>query len=448
MITEMSHQWNRIWVIQEAVLPDLVIICLGPFRAPLSMFSRAAHNLKRHALTCCNTFLEDAGVPKESLDSLDRICQELNAVAEIGVLFKSNQKLTLQTLLTRFYQRQATDARDMIYGMLSLVTDWGYAKPITPNYSSSLHALFKEVSYRSIQSSFNILSFTGVINLRSDPLEYRNYKWSSWVVDWRTMHLNYGRSMAQEVLDRYHLYNASCGIHATSPVLYHASCELPGRHALAVSGICVGKVRMVARTDHSNLEQLQEIVRKVPARLDMSDTTGYVAGGTVLEAVCRSMCWDSIPADPQDGDCNNGSIFRRIHRADIQALRQRLDRDIRWDDDAHEFFPPSRTADLVKKVTQFFRTDNNLLGCIQTFKSSGDDLDPGNFLTHHLPTYEVFTIFGSKVPYLLQPLGKIKIRGFGEKQCYQLISDCYVHGIMDGEAIQQEALLAEEICLI
>src|SRR5436853_1756190 len=176
MITEMLRQWNRIWVVQEVILPDEVTICLGPFRAPLRMFSRAAHNLKRHAVTCCNKFREGASIPKESLESLDRVCQELNAVAEISTLLKSNRKLTIQTLLSRFYQRQATDDRDIIYGMIGLVTDWGHAEPITPDYSKSLHALFEEVSYHSIQSSFNMLSCVGVINLRSDPLEYRRYQ--------------------------------------------------------------------------------------------------------------------------------------------------------------------------------------------------------------------------------------------------------------------------------
>lgn len=447
MITEMLCQWNRIWVVQEVLLPNAVTLCLGPFRAPLCMFSRAAHNLKRHVATCCNKFLESVGVPKE-WESLDSVCQELNALAEIGTLFRLSRKLTLQTLLTRFYERHATDTRDMVYGMLSLVTDWGHAKPITPDYSMSLHELFEEVSYRSIQSSFNILSFAGVINQRSDPLEYRRYKWSSWVADWRTMYLNYGRSMAREVLDRYHLYNASCGIRATLPVLYHARCELLGRHALALPGIFVSKLKTVARTDYSSSGQLQNIVRKLPARLELYDTTKYVAGGTIFEAICRTMCWDSIPANSKGGDPNNGSIIRRINPADIQALRQRLDRDIYWDDDVHEFFPLSRKADLKKKVAHFFRTDNDYLGCVQTCKSSEDNLGRGNFLASNCSAYEVFILLGSRVPYIVQPLGKIAINGLGEKQCYQLITDCYVHGIMDGEAIRQQALRTEEIYLI
>ena len=46
---------------------------------------------------------------------------------------------------------------------------------------------------------------------------------------------------------------------------------------------------------------------------------------------------------------------------------------------------------------------------------------------------EIYILAGGKVPFVLQPLSK------PQPNTFELVSDCYVHGIMDGEAVSEKA---------
>ncbi|KAH8893566.1 hypothetical protein GQ53DRAFT_839988 [Thozetella sp. PMI_491] len=438
--------WHRIWVVQETILPKEVTICLGRFRAPLWMVSRAVQSLAKHVSTCCSSHIVDAryvqGIDPEHRElspSLGLLNQELAALAGIEDLFRSNHKLTLLSLLLRFCQRQASDPRDIIYGMLGLVTHWDGDEPITPDYSKPLEVLFREVSLRFIQSSFEALSFAGTVALRTDPSAYLMHQWSSWIVDWRTIHLNYGATKARDALGRYYLYSASSRVHE-APIPYGPVSGLPGRHALSFQGISVGKLEAIARVEFSASHQLDQIVRGMPDRL------GLEGNKTVLEAVCRTICWDSIPNDIEGGLAER-SKMRRIFPADLEAIRQRLGRDISWDDDVYEFLPPSRRASLKNQRTHLFRTDSNSLGCLESH--SMFDVDQSGSLLNGSMNCEVFILLGSRVPLVLRPLGKFTSDRSGQKQYYQLVSQCYVHGLMDGEVFERQvAAETIEICLV
>jgi hypothetical protein len=49
----------------------------------------------------------------------------------------------------------------------------------------------------------------------------------------------------------------------------------------------------------------------------------------------------------------------------------------------------------------------------------------------------VFVLSGGTMPFLLRPAGKRHIPNRGEEECYELVGDCYLHGIMDGEALKK-----------
>jgi hypothetical protein len=49
---------------------------------------------------------------------------------------------------------------------------------------------------------------------------------------------------------------------------------------------------------------------------------------------------------------------------------------------------------------------------------------------------DVLVVFGgSRVPYVLRPLGEFKVDG---NVVYKFVGDAYVEGIMDGEAMKDE----------
>ena len=46
-------------------------------------------------------------------------------------------------------------------------------------------------------------------------------------------------------------------------------------------------------------------------------------------------------------------------------------------------------------------------------------------------------LFGGPVPFLLRDAGLQHVEGCGYKRCHELIGDCYVQGIMDGEVTKK-----------
>jgi hypothetical protein len=48
----------------------------------------------------------------------------------------------------------------------------------------------------------------------------------------------------------------------------------------------------------------------------------------------------------------------------------------------------------------------------------------------------VYLLIGGKTPFILRSANDRTVGRLGTKLCHQLIGDCYVHGIMHGEAME------------
>jgi hypothetical protein len=168
------------WVVQELVLARDVTIMYGRISAPWEMFARAGLSIERHRNSCC---LEDQTHNQESWNVLSYISNEVleieqsqllrrgddevadffhryatNGVAPKGGILRPNRtKLCAYIWHTR--QRDATDPRDKVYGVLGLVPDWMATKPIAPDYSTSSYHIFRDVVLKLIrgQQNFDIL---------------------------------------------------------------------------------------------------------------------------------------------------------------------------------------------------------------------------------------------------------------------------------------------------
>ncbi|KAF2786516.1 HET-domain-containing protein, partial [Melanomma pulvis-pyrius CBS 109.77] len=139
--------WNRIWVVQEVILPPKVTVIFGSFTAPLSMYASASTHLSKHRSTCCSAVLPSSDPQNACLDDY---CHKMQTIVESGRLWRENADTTLMTLLRLYYPKDATDARDKIYGLLGLVRDWGNDGPITPDYTVSGTTLYQKVALHSI----------------------------------------------------------------------------------------------------------------------------------------------------------------------------------------------------------------------------------------------------------------------------------------------------------
>lgn len=61
---------------------------------------------------------------------------------------------------------------------------------------------------------------------------------------------------------------------------------------------------------------------------------------------------------------------------------------------------------------------------------------------------EIFVVFGARKPFVLRSVGEMDVEGAGKMQAYLYVGDCYVHGVIDGQLLQNTGEEGQEICLI
>ncbi|KAH7347015.1 heterokaryon incompatibility protein-domain-containing protein, partial [Pyrenochaeta sp. MPI-SDFR-AT-0127] len=118
----MQPWWDRIWCVQEVILPPKVTVLYGRFTAPFQMYVDAAENLEHHRSTCCKDVLL---LSEGQSAAIDDYGQKVLTIAESGRLWQERAMTTLMTLLRFYYPKDATDPRDKVYGLLGLVREWG-----------------------------------------------------------------------------------------------------------------------------------------------------------------------------------------------------------------------------------------------------------------------------------------------------------------------------------
>ena len=92
-------------------------------------------------------------------------------------------------------------------------------------------------------------------------------------------------------------------------------------------------------------------------------------------------------------------------------------------------FPYGRQLNNTLVTRRLFRTDNGLLGLGPRSLQTGD---------------HVFVLLGARVPFVLRP---IQLVG-GSRNRYEMVGEAYIHGIMQGEALDRGELSKMEIEIV
>jgi hypothetical protein len=493
---DISHdQWNRIWVIQEVILPSTVTAVLGRFTAPLRMFTDAASNLERHKSSCCAHIVLSDGrrTPPVEAPAIGKFCRKMLEIEESGSLWRRKEGIGLLTVLRLFYSRQATDARDKVYGLLSLVTEWGNRAAIEPNYTMTTPQVYQEAALRSIEvsRSLAILAFRTsqyLPNTRADlgriksgvtfyqklpptarlseealqaelqkrrvpPPEPVQMQFPSWTPDWESINRRGQENLTSYRINRAFIYDACPSRPAPPHPLRHTSSPVLTRTSvLTVSAIRIGAVRDGNFMPILNTEQASVSADNLPLPWNPDSLLAkpYVAGGNEYEALCRTVCADSFFASSRSTAGLDGhAMFRRAVPDDlaaVQAWRRWLAKqgsapgpyrppalkDCPSPEEHEQVVAADRAIRSAALHGHFFRTDTGYMGL--AYGSLGDD--------------EAFLLLGSRMPYMLRPLGEIALEGLGEQRCYAVVGEAYVHGVMDGELARDPAAEVQELFLI
>ncbi|KAG4439608.1 hypothetical protein IFR05_004903 [Cadophora sp. M221] len=395
-----QRSWcSRTWTVQEPVLPSRVLMKCGDHEVDWNIISEAHKFLDDHLIKCGERFCSE--FEQKDIDSLD-------AFKSAGIHIDSGASLL--------------DC---------------YAQP-TP---------------------FNLKSSGG---LRALGLALRDEPWnslSSWVPDWSTD--SEETMYSADRLDRYDLFGAA----GDTEVIY--STAIPSTDHIRGQNTLTSEDRELVFSTHSCILSLRGIHRQTVVRTNYSTTQRFHSNSLAVIKSCfklwlackstttsgsdsrispilpfiRTLLRDSV----QPSDCTNPP--RRATEVDYtacllwwnMALEQRSINPLYTTEDETE---TTQLTDILWSLSdtvgysRFFITDKGSIG-----------LGP----TSTKPRDEIWIVCGGKLPLILREnvnpgLGTGKI--CTSETYHSLVGDCYVDGIMDGEAVRHFSMDAEAVHIV
>lgn len=220
--------WQRVWVIQELVLPDTVEFVYSSKCFPYSTLAKVTEELTKHSLTCCKTdALSLAG--DMAFDVLMLLESEVAPLIRAREQQKQPAKesrdggsVTLFQLRNQFFSRQATNKRDLFYGLLSLVSKRSSSHPVQPNYAIPLREAVTEAAFACVLEGGMDFLIGERARHMSDSIfsaeeRQRMPDLPSWIPDTCFLKIDARQAMSQESrLWKYYCFEAS-GAHKQAP---------------------------------------------------------------------------------------------------------------------------------------------------------------------------------------------------------------------------------------
>jgi hypothetical protein len=384
--------WDRIWTVQEAILPRKATIMYGEMQMPWSTISSAAGNWFKHrAQKCCRLN------SPETEQMMIKFYYKVNAIE-----YQRGERYGLLKLLHRFRDRVASDPRDMVFGLLGLVPSGIDSPAIIADYSMSTVGVYIGLTLNSIKRSGDLFS---LLRMR-EQLQTRMPNLPSWVPDWAAQICPDAKSSADEFmrLSLYPFYQAS----STATAVLRAS-ENPS--ALALAGVVVDEVATLGQVcNPATLAEWKMVHQSWSALLphNGTDFAAYPGGGTYGDAFWRLLTRDVIGDIVPSGDSVAGTL-RRATAYDLPLVLSDYDHDTRVHCQFH--FQDQRLL-ITKK---------GLIGLGSQDMLVGDT---------------VHVLLGGRVPFILRPVNEPHNAGqVPSPRCFRYVCDAYVHGIMDGEGL-------------
>ncbi|EPE25147.1 hypothetical protein GLAREA_11728 [Glarea lozoyensis ATCC 20868] len=473
--------WNRQWVIQETVLPPSVSVYYGRYKASWEMFSVAAKNYKVHRQGCCSS--QYAQLPVEIVRGITHFAETVHGLDDWRQSWNEadNSHIGLRRLLWQFRDRETTNPKDNVYALLPLV-NWGTALQVKANYRWNIAAVYRDVAVKIFdvdQSLLILMGTTDKSSTLSDPYNPNSPKLSellpTWVPDWTVKPPTY--ELARQL--RAELYNASLMNNNGRKTSFYATIK---QRYLQLKGFQLDVV-----TDVGDMMPADDISAALVFKqwqmlsgMDSSSSPRYIDGDSLGQAYWKTLCMNTKHLDKVNDDDNlhiNKSDYELTDRdygqefdtvwsrrstqsgrggdsSDPQAIsplsRQGRTQtfpqfDINTPQPStptrsglslrHRQSPPSTTFidrqrneavaidESVHSATTgqcFFRTMNGYMGLGPRKMESGD---------------VVFVFQRGHTPFLLRSNGQEEVPGKGSKAVWGLVGDCYVQGVMAGEAV-------------
>lgn len=451
-------------MVQECVYARKATVHYGHLSASWEMFSDAARFFMDSRLGHDHAQTRRTNISGATGDPLPELCGLIMQIESPRSALSQGQYLSPLQTLVRFRGRHATDRRDKVFAFLGLLKDHF----LTPNYDKATHEVYSKVAKRIIKSTGSLEVLTSARPNTSEELE-------TWVPDWS---ITPGKHEWQRV-GLLQLYNASKGMAPVAGMHY----SLSPTPLLLVSGIWADRVadvfhsssapedgysRFQTTVSHWELQARKslKILQKAPSSqhlLSEDESVMSIAdwiGGGYSDAFWRLLCGDMM----YTSGANSEGTYRRAQPEDEQLFKAFAEefqavglnrRMSRMTIKGKRTFFPVRPEASNRTRNQFFYAMQMMTAGRTLFVTENGRMGIGPKDT--AVGHDVAVIAGSTVPFLLRDSGnlrgtatfeKLLPRGADERskrrpchdvhQCYNIVGDAYVAGIMDGQAVEAQ----------
>ena len=422
----LDRPWfRRVWIIQEFIVGAQVAMICGEIVTGWEVYCTAFMMAKVFNVTWQDSDYRGSEGPRK----LSRL-NALNAIIRIGreriqsSVLEHGKKSPLLTLLKLFSVTEATQPRDHLFALLGLASDTE-DKSFDPDYEVPLGEIIRRYAATFVQKGRAIeMLLDAGISPAAPQLP-------SWVPDWT-------RSAPQPFLtpDPSGMKSQSSNLNA----IYHASASLPPKiqydtatDLLVIEGGIVDRVGQIGQRD-DEMDILGRLSLYISdAENIIGSLTSYPTGEDVSEVEWRTLI------------ANRTKTLR-----DLQGIGSNA-----WDGDLSE--PTAQLGEAYKALKLFcWVVENNpgyifsgdeRIAFLQTTKKPYEqpllDTRSGRLLCRTERGYVglvprhtqagdlVCIVYGSPVPFI--------VRESDEREgSHRVVGECYIHGIMRGEALQSE----------
>jgi hypothetical protein len=406
-----SPWWSRTWVHQEATVQESrkFIIQQGFVQHPVA---KVEFIYGQHSTSWAKLILAaDVAEHLEGFQSIDMkfigdSLSNLKRVMTVRFLRCQSLELDLLRLLRTFRNTSCSNARDKVYAPLCLAASSARAA-IAPNYQKSIMEVFMDVARLYLSQQHDNLDFLGYVA----KFELLEAGWPSWLPDWR-------HKMQSEPFQRA-LYVQTPPARAARRYLDHGMADFQGTitqvYRATVHSTAIARIEgLRLKVQGFRCGVVTELIPFIPGTnmtlqaLERWNPFGqgkYLTGEPLIRALARTQAAD-VEFDFHGRACRRGYGIDHVLLARDKTTMSKHDLEAR-----------DRLMSSVVYANAgrcLCRTDRGYIGLVHEASKIGD---------------EVYGLMGRQVFDVLR-------KRSGEARGFEYIGECYLHGLMDGEAME------------
>ena len=419
--TFVSPWFRRTWILQEIALAQKATVAVGRYLAPWSALDRSFALLSSPSIPIMLLLLTQPDHPAIhegwiGFGKIQRIMQPIG-----------KPKLTLSKALRDTQDFHVSDRRDKVIAVLGLVDDQSGELSALSDYRLTKAQIYQKAAIYLLRTEAPDLT----MEIAGLQRRIGHVNMPSWVPDWHDRFLNIPVSTSRKKPYRAGGKSSRC--------VWHEEEDAPYPSSINVIGLCRHRIIKQGDSFHPCERERQTSNELYYCRWFASAQNCLRASNGLIyddleDAFARTMITDSpmIDAFPMM-NISHIQAAAPILRSPVQQLEEMLSARMKelWKERTESYI-----VNMMMNMTyrRFAITDTGYMCLVPECSEIGD---------------EVAIFRGFRVPYTIRPQSDFTTEKDGMEQVSaQLVGDTYMHGMMDGEAVEAAVRTGKPHCQI